>query len=92
MSSIIGKERSADVKATLDCKLYRISIEDVKKVLSKDPEASLLLNNLTVTIGEIYNTCHNMSFYKNSLCRFHNEFLIELTMNILTKVKLHFIN
>ncbi|ORX52199.1 camp-binding domain-like protein [Piromyces finnis] len=89
LSSVIGKKRSASVKATLDCKLYRLSVEDIKNELQKNEKVYAQFNNLINNIEDIYTKCiRNAWGTRNLLGSFHNEFLIELTIDILTKISL----
>ncbi|KAG4093789.1 camp-binding domain-like protein [Neocallimastix lanati (nom. inval.)] len=83
--SILGEKRTATIKATLDCKLYKISVDDLIEIFNKDETVKKQFESVKANFDDVYKsfkTCKN----ENSICRFKNEFLIELTMHILKKI------
>ncbi|ORX62491.1 camp-binding domain-like protein [Anaeromyces robustus] len=80
----MDKKRTADIKATTDCTLYRISVEDIEEVLKMDKNSYSQFENFQNQFTEIYNEFNNIR--SNSICYFKNEFLIELAYDILVKI------
>jgi len=83
--ALLGNNRTATIKTTLDSKFYKLSIDDILAIFDNDETAKNNFESIKNEISEIYNRFMN-SQKKDSICRFKNEFLIELAMHILMKI------